>query len=357
MNCAAVTGDDDRNLRLLDSGKSFRVDTDVGKCRETTAIQRDGGIVCNSAAIRGVLDQVHLVAPTNATVLLLGETGVGKEVFAQAIHAASPRQHRPMIRVNCAAIPITLMESELFGHERGAFTDACARQIGRFEAANGSTLFLDEIGELPLEMQVKLLRVVQDRTLERLGGTRSIKIDVRIIAATNRNLEEAVKENTFREDLFYRLNVFPITIPALRERVTDIPGLVWSFIDELAPGLGKTIEAVSGRSLTELQRYGWPGNVRELRNVIERELILSRGTTFAPAAPPPRRSSSRASSERLIDVQTAHIRSVLESCGWRVRGATGAAKRLGLKPTTLESQMARLGILRGKQSAPLTMAV
>jgi formate hydrogenlyase transcriptional activator len=237
-----------------------------------------------------------------------------------------------------------LIESELFGHERGAFTDAWTRQIGRFEAAHQSTLFLDEIGELPLEMQGKLLRVLEDRTIERLGSPVSIKVDVRIIAATNRDLDEAVKNGTFREDLFYRLNVFPIRIPPLRERGEDIPALVWAFIDELSGGFGRQIDAISRRSLDELQRYSWPGNVRELRNLIEREMIVAPGSTLTPTVPPT--AAAKAASARLIDVQAEHIRAVLDSCGWRIRGASGAAQRLGVKPTTLESRMARLGIAR-----------
>jgi transcriptional regulator with GAF, ATPase, and Fis domain len=316
-----------------------------------TAVQTDGAVVYNSHAIRAVLDQVHMVAPTSATVLLLGETGVGKEVFAQAIHEASPRRRLPMIRVSCAAIPAMLIERELFGHERGAFTDALGRQIGRFEAANGSTLFLDEIGELPLEMQVKLLRVLQDRTIERLGSPQPITVDVRIIAATNRDLEEAVRKNAFREDLFYRLNVFPITVPPLRERTDDIPALIWTFIDELSRTFGKRIDAISSPSLAELQRYPWPGNVRELRNLIEREIVLAEGTTLKPAAPRIK-PGARAVTMRLVDLQIEHIKAVLDSCGWRIRGASGAAQRLGIKPTTLESRMAKLGIVRN-HDAPL----
>jgi formate hydrogenlyase transcriptional activator len=305
-------------------------------------------IVSESVAIRRVLEQVQQVAPTTATVLLLGETGVGKEVFAQAIHNLSPRQRRPMIRISCAAIPAALIESELFGRERGAFTGALSRQIGRFEAANGSTIFLDEIGELPLEIQVKLLRVLQERTVERLGGNQSLKVDVRVIAATNRNLEQAVENGTFREDLFYRLNVFPITVPPLRDRTDDIPSLVWSFIDEFSHAFGKSIDSISKESLAALQRYGWPGNVRELRNVIEREMIVATGSTLVVAPPRPVAAQRRAASTKLVDVEVEHIRSVLESCRWRVRGSGGAAERLGVKPTTLESRMARLGILRDK---------
>jgi transcriptional regulator with GAF, ATPase, and Fis domain len=324
--------------------------------RGMTAVQTDGAVVYNSHAIRAILDQVHMVAPTDATVLLLGETGVGKEIFAQAIHDASLRKRRPMVRVSCAAIPATLIESELFGHERGAFTDALVRQIGRFEAANGSTLFLDEIGELPLEMQVKLLRVLENRTVERLGSHQPIKVDVRIIAATNRNLERAVRDNAFREDLFYRLNVFPIAVPPLRERRDDIPALIWAFIDELSGTFGKRIDAISSRSVAELQQYSWPGNVRELRNLIEREIILAKGTTLNPAAPRSKPGASRAGGTRLVDLQVEHIQSVLDSCGWRIRGASGAAERLGLKPTTLESRMARLGIARTREASGAPIA-
>ena len=315
--------------------------------REAFALRSDRTIASESVAIRSALTQLEQVAPTTATVLLLGETGAGKEVFAQALHNLSPRYRRPMISVSCAAIPKELIESELFGREPGAFTGAVSRQIGRFEAANGSTIFLDEIGELPLDLQVKLLRVLQERTVERLGGNHSMKVDVRVIAATNRNLEQAVAENTFREDLFYRLNVFPITVPPLRERLEDIPSLVWTFIEEFAGTFGKNIDSISKESLAALQRYPWPGNVRELRNVIEREMIVATGPTLtlAPPAVPlsvPRRTESL----KLEDVQAEHITSVLESCRWRVRGNGGAADRLGVKPTTLESRMARLGISR-----------
>ena len=311
--------------------------------RSMDASETHGRIVVRSQAIRAALDEIQVVASTNATVLLLGETGVGKEEFARAIHQASPRRHRPMVHVDCAALPATLIESELFGHERGAFTDAWTSQMGRFEAAHQSTLFLDEIGELPLELQPKLLRVLEDRTIERLGSSKSVKVDVRIIAATNRNLEQAVSDGTFREDLFYRLNVFPVRIPPLRERPEDIPALVWAFVDELSAVFGTKIEKISHRSIAELQRYSWPGNVRELRNLIEREIITAKGHTLEPSVP---RVMSVERNVRLVDVQAEHIRSVLDSCSWRIRGATGAARRLGLKPTTLESRMERMGIVR-----------
>ncbi len=316
--------------------------------REVKVLRTSRPIVSESAAIQQVLAQVEQVAPTPATVLLLGETGTGKEVMAQAIHDLSPRHQRPMIRVSCAAIPTALIESELFGRERGAYTGALSRQIGRFEAANQSTLFLDEIGDLPMEVQVKLLRVLQERVIERLGSTQPVKVDVRIIAATNRNLEDAVRDKTFREDLFYRLNVFPIVVPPLRERVEDIPALVWSFIDEFSRSFGKTIESISKDSMRELQRYPWPGNVRELRNVIERAVIVATGRQLVVAAPRLGERPVPQTAMTLTELEVEHIRAVLESTSWRVRGSGGAAERLGLKPTTLESRMARLGIARKK---------
>lgn len=307
-------------------------------------------IVCESHAIQQVVAQIEQVARTPATVLLLGETGTGKEVMAQAIHDLSPRHARPMISVSCAAIPTALIESELFGREKGAYTGAMSRQIGRFEAAHESTLFLDEIGELPMEVQVKLLRALQERVIERLGSTQSFKIDVRIIAATNRDIGQAVRDRTFREDLFYRLNVFPIVVPPLRERIEDIPALVWNFIDEFSTALGKPIESISRESLRDLQRYHWPGNVRELRNVIERAVIIATGQQLVVSAPQVTNLPSPQSSMTLSALEGAHIRRVLESTEWRVRGTGGAAERLGLKPTTLESRMARLGITRKKAS-------
>ena len=307
-------------------------------------------IVSESADVREALIQIEQVAGTSATVLLRGETGAGKEVFAQAIHDLSPRHRRPMVVVSCAAIPTALIESELFGRERGAYTGALSRQIGRFEAAHQSTLFLDEIGDLPAEMQVKLLRVLQERVIERLGSTQPIKVDVRIIAATHRDLEQAVREGTFREDLFYRLNVFPIRVPPLRERIADIPGLVWAFVDELSRAFGKTITSISPPSMQELQRYAWPGNVRELRNVIERAVILA--TTEHLVVPMPHTAATPLppTAMTLASLETEHIRAILDSTHWRVRGRGGAAERLGLKPTTLESRMARLGIVRERAS-------
>jgi transcriptional regulator with GAF, ATPase, and Fis domain len=302
-------------------------------------------LVAESRAVQQALVQIEQVAPTTATVLLLGETGAGKEVFAEAIHELSPRRQKKMVRVNCAAIPSALIESELFGRERGAYTGALSRQIGRFELAEGSTIFLDEIGELPLEVQVKLLRVLQTRVVERLGSVTTIPVDVRIIAATNRDLDQAVADKTFREDLYYRLNVFPIRVPPLRERVEDIPALVWTFIEEAASACGKRIESLSKASLHALQTYSWPGNVRELRNVTERAVITATGPQLVIDLPRPS-SFTRRRSLRLSDVEADHIRAVLESSAWRVRGRGGAAELLGMKPTTLESRMAKLGIVR-----------
>jgi formate hydrogenlyase transcriptional activator len=320
--------------------------------RDAATGRADNAIASDSDAIRRVIAQVEQVAPTTATVLLLGETGVGKEVFAQAIHNLSPRQRRTMVRVSCAAIPTALIESELFGRERGAFTGALSRQVGRFEAAQGSTIFLDEIGDLPLEVQVKLLRVLQERTVERLGANQSTKVDVRVIAATNKNLEQAVAASAFREDLFYRLNVFPITIPPLRDRVDDINPLVWTFVDEFSQAFGKKIESISKDSLAALQTYPWPGNVRELRNVIERAVIMSTSPTLVIVAPAAAPKNRRVTSSKLVDIQAAHIASVLASCRGRIRGSGGAAERLGLRPTTLESRMSRLGITRDMGPVP-----
>jgi formate hydrogenlyase transcriptional activator len=302
-------------------------------------------VVGRSPAMIRVLEQIEQVAATDATVLLLGETGTGKELFATEIHERGPRQGRAMVRINCAAIPATLIESELFGREKGAFTGALARQVGRFELANHSTIFLDEIGDLPLDVQVKLLRVLEARQIERLGSPRPITVDTRIIAATHRDLEQLIGENAFREDLYYRLNVFPIQVPPLRERVQDIPLLVWRFVEEFSKAFGRRVDSIDKDNLAALQRYSWPGNIRELRNVVERAMIVA--TTSRLTIPLPLASAASAKrSSRLVDVEKEHIRGVLESTAWRVRGVGGAAERLGLKPTTLETRMAKLGVRR-----------
>ena len=302
-------------------------------------------IVGRSASLRQVLAQAEQVASTDSTVLLLGETGTGKELFASHIHSLSARHGRPMVRVNCAAIPATLIESELFGREKGAFTGALARQVGRFELADHSTIFLDEIGDLPVDVQVKLLRVLEERKFERLGSPRPISVDTRIIAATHRNLEQRVAEGAFREDLYYRLNVFPIHVPPLRDRADDIPLLVQRLVDEFSRTFGKRIELIERETMAALQRYSWPGNIRELRNVVERAMIVT--TSRRLVIPLPESTSSAvARSPKLVDVEREHILAVLESSSWRIRGAGGAAARLGMKPTTLETRMAKLGLKR-----------
>jgi transcriptional regulator with GAF, ATPase, and Fis domain len=254
-----------------------------------------------------------------------------------------------MVRVNCSAIPATLIESELFGREKGAYTGALTTQVGRFEMAHQSTIFLDEIGDLPADTQVKLLRVLEERKVERLGSPHAIHVDVRIIAATHRNLERGIANGTFREDLFYRLNVFPIQVPPLRERAEDIPLLAWRFVDEFSTRFGKHVEIIPPETMATLQQYGWPGNIRELRNVVERAMIVATGPQLTITLP----AASAAASQRpttLADVTREHIRGVLESAGWRIRGPGGAAERLGLKPTTLETRMAKLGLDRPQRA-------
>jgi transcriptional regulator with GAF, ATPase, and Fis domain len=309
-------------------------------------------IIGRSEGIVKVLRQVQQVAHTDATVLLLGETGTGKELLARAIHNLGTRKERPMIKVNCAALPATLIETELFGHERGAYTGASSRQMGRFEAANGSTIFLDEIGELPIDLQAKLLRVLQEGQFERLGSTKPIDVDVRVIAATNRDLAREVRDGRFREDLYYRLNVFPLSVPPLRERSEDIPLLVWAMVREFAKVFGKTIERIPKKNMDALVRYPWPGNIRELRNMVERAMILSNGPSLVVDVP----DSTAAGTLQAVsfeDMERMHILAVMERTGWRVRGKNGAAEILGLKPTTLDSKMKKLGIKRKQHSSEI----
>ena len=306
-----------------------------------------GIIVGQSATLQRVLEQARQVAATDSTVLLLGETGTGKELIATHIHELSARRGRTMVRVNCAAIPSTLIESELFGREKGAFTGALAKQVGRFELADHSTIFLDEIGDLPPDVQVKLLRVLEERQIERLGSPRTVPVNVRIIAATHRDLEQLIAGDTFRQDLYYRLNVFPIQLPPLRERTEDIPRLVWRFVDEFSKSFGKRIDAISRASMDALQRYPWPGNIRELRNVVERAMIVAVGHHLSVELPTRSSASSAMKrSDKLADVEKEHVLNVVEGCRWRIRGVDGAAERLGLRPTTLETRMAKLGITR-----------
>jgi formate hydrogenlyase transcriptional activator len=331
-------------------------------------------IVGSSPALMEVLQKVEMVAPTDVTVLLSGETGTGKELIARAIHARSSRRSRAMVSVNCGAIPSSLVESELFGHVKGAFTGALERATGRFELADGSTLFLDEVGELPLDTQVKLLRALQEGEFQPLGSSRTVRVNVRIIAASNRDLEGAVRASTFRADLFYRLNVIPMRVPPLRERRADIPQLVMFFLDRCCKRLGKKITAVSDETMDLLIHYDWPGNIRELQNIIERGVVLSRGPVFAldrdifsmPAGPatPKVAVEGRGASEptppgggvpsekgaapplRLADAERQHIVAVLEQTGWIIEGPKGAAKILGLHPNTLRGRVKRLGIDR-----------
>jgi formate hydrogenlyase transcriptional activator len=313
-------------------------------------------VVGSSAALKRALKQVEIVAPTGSTVLIYGETGTGKEMVARAIHKLSPRRDHTFVKLNCAAIPLGLLESELFGHEKGAFTGAIERRIGRFELANGGTLFLDEIGDIPLELQSKLLRVLQEQEFERLGSTRSIKVDVRIVAATHRSLEKMVQEGRFRADLFYRLNVFPVMMPPLRERRADIPDLVRFFAEKYAKQMSKPIETIPSDAMHALTKYEWPGNIRELQNFIERAVILSKGTVLQPpiaelkVAPAPATSTaSTAKNNSLDDAQREHIVQVLREARWVLGGSNGAAARMGIPRTTLIYKMRRLGI-RPQQS-------
>lgn len=314
---------------------------------DTKVDQRYENIIGKSAALSRVIGQVEQVAGTESIVLLTGETGTGKELIAQLIHDLSPWRGKRMVKVNCAALPAGLVESELFGRERGAYTGALTREIGRFELAHQSTIFLDELGELPIELQAKLLRVLQEGEFERVGNPKPIRVNARVIAATNKNLKQAVADGRFREDLFYRLAVFPIELPPLRERTEDIPMMVWAFVNEFGATMGKTIEAIPEASMAALQEYAWPGNVRELRNVIERAMIITNGPTLHISMPD---SSIHAGADanplNLRDLEKRHILHVLRQTGWRIRGAGRAAELLGLKPTTLEARMAKLGISR-----------
>lgn len=306
-------------------------------------------IIGKSSALRRALTHVEIVAPTDSTVLIQGQTGTGKELLARAIHL-SARCSRPFVKLNCAAIPTGLLESELFGHERGAFTGAIGQKIGRVELAHGGTLFLDEVGEISLELQSKFLRVLQEQEFERLGGTRTIRVDFRLVAATNRDLAAMVSDRGFRSDLYYRLNVFPITSPSLRERREDIPELVQHFTRKFATRMKKRIEGIPGDAMTALVRYDWPGNVRELENMIERAVILSRGPMLSvpledlisQSQSPP--GTGPAALTTLEEAQREHILRALDEANWLIGGPSGAAAKLGMKRTTLQSKMTRLGI-------------
>jgi PAS domain S-box-containing protein len=319
---------------------------------EVRASRFNDQIVGQSEPIRQVLAMVEQVAPTPSTVLVCGETGTGKELVAQAIHNHSPRRDKLMVKVNCASLPSSLIESELFGRERGAYTGALTRQMGRFELADGSSLFLDEISELSLELQAKLLRVLQEGEFERLGSPRTLKVDVRVIAATNRNLLEEVKKGRFREDLYYRLNVFPIVVPPLRERLDDIPLLVWEFIRDFNEKMGKRIRRVAKREMFALQSYAWPGNIRELRNVIEYGVIVSSGDELKVRLP--EESITPCGKVSLEEMERRYIEEILRQTDWRIKGEGGAAQILDINPATLYSRMKKLGILppREKDGIP-----
>jgi formate hydrogenlyase transcriptional activator len=311
---------------------------------ESTLLFEHGRIVGESPALRKILSRAEQVARTDSTVLIMGETGTGKELLALEIHNLSSRKDRPMITVNCSCLPPTLIESELFGREKGAYTGALTRMAGRFEVADGSTVFLDEIGELPMELQVKLLRVIEEGTFERLGSTKTIRGNVRLIAATNRDLVEAVRKGTFRQDLYYRLNVFPIIVPPLRDRTQDIPLLAWAFIRQFEKKMGKQIESIPKRSMDALQRYSWPGNIRELKNVIEHAMIVSTGNVLSVQLPAA--SGNGEGDGNLESAERKHILTVLQKSGWRISGDAGAASVLGVKRTTLQSKMKKLGLKR-----------
>ena len=324
---------------------------------QVTAENSFEGIIGRSPPMRGLCQQLKIVAPTATTVLILGETGTGKELIARAIHNLSPRHDRPFIKVNCAAIPAGLIESELFGHERGAFTGAVSQRVGRFESANGGTLFLDEIGDIPLELQSKLLRVLQEQEFERIGNGNTLRVNVRIVAATSRDLRSMVAARQFRPDLYYRLNVIPVRVPALRERAADIPLLVRHFVELYSRRAGKRVADIPIDAMEMLASYHWPGNVRELQNVIERAVILSPGTVLRPSLDEvmqwPHMDDSGGAQRsddltRLKDVEREHIIRALAATNWVVGGSEGAAARLGLHRTTLIAKMQKLGITRAQ---------
>ncbi len=324
--------------------------------QEVEELYSDEELIGKSHVFRTAVFQAEQVAATDSTVLLLGETGTGKGLIARRIHEQSGRSHQTMVTVNCSALPATLIESELFGHEKGAFTGAINRKIGRFELADNGTIFLDEIGDLPIELQAKLLRVLQDQEFERVGSSTTIKVDVRVIAATNRDLDLSIEKGEFRPDLYYRLGVFPIRLPPLRERLSDIPLLVWFFISELQHRLGKPFDEVSVQTMDSLTSYDWPGNIRELKNIIERAMILSPGSVLkldklfplTPGFKHTSYSTHEREGETMYEVERAHIEMVLDKCNWKLRGKGGAAEHLGLKRTTLQSRMKKLGIERPK---------
>jgi transcriptional regulator with GAF, ATPase, and Fis domain len=339
----------EKRLREIEELKQRLENENIYLHEEVKLLADHSEIVGQSHAMKKVLSQAEQVARTDSTVLIQGETGTGKELVARAIHRLSSRKDRLLVTINCASLPPTLIESELFGRERGAYTGALTKMIGRFEVADGSTLFLDEIGEIPLELQGKLLRVLEQGNFERLGSTNTLHVNVRIIAATNRDLGDEVKAGRFRKDLYYRLNVFPIAIPPLRKRPEDIPLLVWAFVRMFQERMGKEIETISKKTMEALQSYSWPGNVRELKNVIEHAMILSNDKTLSVQLPRPGSLETDAT-QTLQDMERRHILAVLERTGWRLAGDGGAAEVLGLKRTTLRAKMKKLDIKRSNKA-------
>ncbi|MDZ4064787.1 MAG: sigma 54-interacting transcriptional regulator, partial [Coriobacteriia bacterium] len=363
MSC--VEGEDRFTIILRDVQSRLEADQQIRALREERAVLLEGlreifdvsGILGWSPPMRAVMDDVRRVASTNSTVLLLGESGTGKELFARAVHNISERARGPLIKLNCASIPAHLVESELFGHEKGAFTGAVAARRGRFSMADGGTIFLDEVGELPLDLQAKLLRVLQEGEFEPVGGTKTVRVNVRVVAATNRDLEAMVRDGAFREDLFYRLCVFPVQIPPLRERGEDIVVLAEAFLDECARRMGREMDRLSLEQRSRLTSYRWPGNVRELRNVIERAVILSPGRTLELHRALPGRSDAGVSDDvqqvahhdvltdnQIRDLERANTLRALRTCSGRVSGPGGAAQLLGVRPSTLASRLKSLGI-------------
>jgi len=345
MISIASTHKDEHRGNAIMSSTIYSPDESVARKRERSEPSFLDSIVGRRGGLRTILEQVEAVAPTNATILITGETGTGKEVIARAIHELSPRRSRNLVKVNCAAMPAGLLESELFGHERGAFTGAINSRVGRFALADRGTLLLDEIGDMPLELQPKILRVLQEREFEPVGSTRTTKVDVRIVAATNRDLRQMVQDGKFREDLYYRLNIFPLSLPSLRERKRDIPELVAYFVEQFATSMDKVIETITQETMSSILRHSWPGNIRELQNYVARGVILSTDGVFEPAKleelePAP----AEISNPTLEDKVRQEILAACQRANWRLGGPRGAAARLGLKRTTLFYKMKRLGI-------------
>jgi formate hydrogenlyase transcriptional activator len=344
MSISSIPADEYRGKAMM-STTVYSPDESLVRKRERSESSFLDTIVGCRGGLRSILAQVEAVAPTNATILITGETGTGKEVIARAIHELSPRRNRNLVKVNCAAMPAGLLESELFGHERGAFTGAFNSHVGRFALADRGTLFLDEIGDMPLELQPKILRVLQEREFEAVGSTRTTKVDVRIVAATNRDLRQMVQDREFREDLYYRLNIFPISLPPLRERKRDIPDLVKYFVEQFATSMDKLIDTIPEETMRSILSYSWPGNIRELQNYVARGVILSTDRVFEPAELGKfERAQAEISNPTLEDKVRKEILTACQRSNWKLGGPRGAAARLGLKRTTLFYKMKRLGI-------------